>query len=49
MNANKILLVVLILLIIFTWILPPFTTQIKYRDGGIGEKVFLDIVVFDKE
>lgn len=43
MNANRILLVVLILLIILTWIFPPFTTPIKHRSGGIGEKVFLDI------
>lgn len=43
MNANRILLVIFILLIIFTWILPPFTTKIKYRNGGIGEKVFLNI------
>lgn len=43
MNANKILLAVLILLIILTWILPPFTTKIKHINGGIGEKVFLDI------
>lgn len=43
MNANKILLAVLILLIILTWILPPFTTKIKHSNSGIGEKVFLDI------
>lgn len=43
MNANKILHVVLILLIILTWILPPFTTKIKHDNGGIGEKVFLTI------
>lgn len=43
MNANKILLAVLILLIILTWILPPFTTKIKHDNGGIGEKVFLTI------
>lgn len=43
MNANRILHIVLILLIVMTWILPPFTTKIKHRNGGIGEKVFLDI------
>lgn len=43
MNANRILFVVLILLIILIWILPPFTTKIKHGNGGIGEKVFLEI------
>ena len=43
MNANRILHIVLILLIVMTWILPPFTTKIKHRNGGIGEKVFLTI------
>lgn len=43
MNANKVLLAVLILLIILTWILPPFATKIKHSNRGIGEKVFLDI------
>lgn len=43
MNANRILLIALVLLIILTWILPPFTTKIKHSNKGIGEKVFLDI------
>lgn len=43
MNANTFLLVVLIILIILTWILPPFTTKVKHSNGGIGEKVFLEI------
>lgn len=43
MNANRILLIVLVLLIILTWILPPFTTKIKHSNKGIGEKIFLDI------
>lgn len=43
MNANRILRIVLILLIILTWILPPFTTKVKHKNGGIGEKVFLNI------
>ena len=43
MNPNRILLIVLVLLIILTWILPPFTTRIKHNNGGIGEKVFLTI------
>lgn len=43
MNANRILLAVLVLLVIATWILPPFTTKIKHGNGGIGEKVFLNI------
>lgn len=43
MNPNRILLAVLILLTVLTLILPPFTTQIKHKNGGIGEKIFLDI------
>lgn len=43
MNPNRILHIALILLIILTWILPPFTTKIKYKNEGIGEKVFIDI------
>lgn len=43
MNANKILLIVLVLLALLTLVLPPFTTKIKYNNGGIGEKKFLDI------
>lgn len=42
-DPNKILLVVLILLTVLTLILPPFTTQIKHNNGGIGEKIFIDI------
>lgn len=43
MNANKILLIVLVLLFFLTWFIPPFTTKIKHDIGGIGEKVFLEI------
>lgn len=43
MNANRILLAVLVVLIVLTWILPPFTTRIKHNKGGIGEKIFLEI------
>ncbi len=43
MNANRILLAVLVFLIVLTWILPPFTTRIKHNKGGIGEKIFLEI------
>lgn len=43
MNANQILLILLILLIVLVLILPPFTSKIKCKNGGIGEKTFLDI------
>lgn len=43
MNANRILLVVLVMLIALRLIFPPFTTKIKHNKGGIGEKVFLEI------
>ena len=43
LNPNRILLVVLALLMILTWILPPFTTRIEHSSEGIGEKVFVDI------
>lgn len=43
MNANRVLYVVLVLLLILTWLAPPFPTRIKCCKGGIGEKVFLDI------
>lgn len=44
MNANRILLIVLILLTVLAWILPPFTTGIKHnKEAGIGEKVFLEV------
>lgn len=47
MNANRILFIVLVLLTVLAWILPPFATRIKYDKRadkkGIGEKVFLKI------
>lgn len=44
MNANRILLIVLILLTVLAWILPPFTTGIKHnKEAGIGEKGFLEV------
>lgn len=43
MNANRILLIVLVFLIVLIWILPPFATRIKHNKGGIGEKVFIEI------
>lgn len=43
MNANRILLIVLVFLIVLIWILPPFATRIKHNKRGIGEKVFVEI------
>lgn len=43
MNANRVLYVVLVLLLILTWLAPPFSTRIRCGKGGIGEKVFLDV------
>lgn len=43
MNANRVLFVVLLLLALMTWILPPFATGVRHSREGIGEKVFLEI------
>ncbi len=43
MNANRIALIVLVLVTVLAWILPPFATRIKHGKKGVGKKVFLEI------
>lgn len=43
MDLNRVLRAALVLLLVLSWVVPPFATRIKSAGAGIGEKVFLEI------